>query len=120
MLADEISTLFTGDSYVTLSASSPSGQKVENPIEVISSDGDDSQGTSKSGLATPVISPGAAESPDPHCRRWIPLDVQYPGCPSHPLFQVQQLGVDRRLIVNRKRQLKMYRVWIQAKFQKTI
>ncbi|KAH7922214.1 methyltransferase [Leucogyrophana mollusca] len=39
-------------------------------------------------------------------------------CPSHPLFAIEQLGVDRRLLVNRKRQLKMYRVWMQGKFQK--
>ncbi|EIW59850.1 methyltransferase [Trametes versicolor FP-101664 SS1] len=37
---------------------------------------------------------------------------------SHPLFSIEQLGVDRRLIVNRKRQLKMYRVWMQGKFRK--
>ncbi|KIK04550.1 hypothetical protein K443DRAFT_675800 [Laccaria amethystina LaAM-08-1] len=36
----------------------------------------------------------------------------------HPLFTTEQLGVDRRLIVNRKRQLKMYRVWMQGKFRK--
>ncbi|KAI0642022.1 methyltransferase [Trametes meyenii] len=36
----------------------------------------------------------------------------------HPLFAIEQLGVDRRLIVNRKRQLKMYRVWMQGKFRK--
>jgi len=39
-------------------------------------------------------------------------------CPPHPLFVAEQLGVDRRLIVNRKRQLKMYRVWMQGKFRK--
>ena len=39
-------------------------------------------------------------------------------CPPHPLFAAEQLGVDRRLIVNRKRQLKMYRVWMQGKFRK--
>jgi tRNAThr (cytosine32-N3)-methyltransferase len=37
----------------------------------------------------------------------------------HPLFTIKQLGVDRRLLVNRKRQLKMYRVWVQGKFQRT-
>ena len=37
---------------------------------------------------------------------------------AHPLFAIAQLGVDRRLIVNRKRQLKMYRVWMQGKFRK--
>jgi tRNAThr (cytosine32-N3)-methyltransferase len=39
-------------------------------------------------------------------------------CPPHPLFAAEQLGIDRRLIVNRKRQLKMYRVWMQGKFRK--
>ncbi|KZV61086.1 hypothetical protein PENSPDRAFT_671237 [Peniophora sp. CONT] len=34
------------------------------------------------------------------------------------LFKATQLGVDRRLLVNRKRQLKMYRVWMQAQFEK--
>lgn len=43
-----------------------------------------------------------------------PTDCQHP----HPLFTTEQLGVDRRLIVNRKRQLKMYRVWMQGKFRK--
>ncbi|KAF8329376.1 S-adenosyl-L-methionine-dependent methyltransferase [Cantharellus anzutake] len=38
--------------------------------------------------------------------------------PSQPLFSIKQLGVDRRLLVNRKRQLKMYRVWMQAQFVK--
>jgi len=37
---------------------------------------------------------------------------------SHPLFTVEQLGADRRLLINRKRQLKMYRIWMQGKFQK--
>ncbi|KAF8316673.1 methyltransferase [Clavulina sp. PMI_390] len=36
----------------------------------------------------------------------------------HPLFSIVQLRVDRRLLLNRKRQLKMYRVWMQAKFRK--
>lgn len=35
-----------------------------------------------------------------------------------PLFGIEQLGIDRRMIVNRKRKLKMYRVWMQAKFRK--
>ncbi|KIJ55472.1 hypothetical protein M422DRAFT_24047 [Sphaerobolus stellatus SS14] len=36
----------------------------------------------------------------------------------HPLFGIAQLGLDNRLIVNRKRQLKMHRVWTQGKFFK--
>jgi len=37
----------------------------------------------------------------------------------HPLFEVDVLAPDRRLLVNRKRQLKMYRIWMQGKFRKT-
>jgi tRNAThr (cytosine32-N3)-methyltransferase len=33
-------------------------------------------------------------------------------------FEVLNLDVDRRLIVNRQRKLKMYRCWIQGRFQK--
>ncbi|KAH0836805.1 S-adenosyl-L-methionine-dependent methyltransferase [Lanmaoa asiatica] len=46
------------------------------------------------------------------------LLVPLTSCPPHPLFTIEQLGIDRRLLVNRKRQLKMYRVWMQGKFKK--
>ncbi|CAO3637055.1 unnamed protein product [Cunninghamella echinulata] len=35
----------------------------------------------------------------------------------HP-FKIEQNAVDRRLLVNRSRKLKMYRVWLQGKFRK--
>ena len=65
--------------------------------------------------------PAGSSSPDPS------MHVIHPslqGSPNvlglaHPLFTITQLGIDRRLLVNRKRQLKMYRVWMQGKFQRT-
>ncbi len=36
-----------------------------------------------------------------------------------PDFDVVSLGVDRRMLVNRQRQLKMYRCWMQGRFKKT-
>lgn len=35
-----------------------------------------------------------------------------------PAFQILNLDVDRRLIVNRQRRIKMYRCWIQGRFRK--
>ena len=37
---------------------------------------------------------------------------------SRPRFVVEELGVDRRLIVNRAKKLKMYRCWLQGHFRK--
>ncbi|KAF2810147.1 methyltransferase [Mytilinidion resinicola] len=36
-----------------------------------------------------------------------------------PAFEVIHIGVDRRMLVNRQRKLKMYRCWMQAVFRKT-
>jgi len=36
-----------------------------------------------------------------------------------PSFEVLNLGVDRRMLVNRQRKLKMYRCWMQGYFRKT-
>ncbi|KAL8764732.1 MAG: hypothetical protein Q9209_007899 [Squamulea sp. 1 TL-2023] len=35
-----------------------------------------------------------------------------------PLFDIVSLGVDRRLLINRNKQLKMYRCWMQGRFRK--
>jgi tRNAThr (cytosine32-N3)-methyltransferase len=33
-------------------------------------------------------------------------------------FEIEELGVDRRLLVNRAKKLKMYRCWLQGRFRK--
>ncbi|OBT80523.1 hypothetical protein VF21_00400 [Pseudogymnoascus sp. 05NY08] len=38
--------------------------------------------------------------------------------PGAPGFEIVSLGVDRRLLVNRAKQLKMYRCWMQGRFRK--
>ncbi|KAI4140763.1 MAG: hypothetical protein LQ341_003711 [Variospora aurantia] len=38
--------------------------------------------------------------------------------PSEACFKIESLGVDRRLLINRQRQLKMYRCWMQGRFRK--
>jgi len=37
---------------------------------------------------------------------------------SQPRFDIEELGVDRRLLVNRAKKLKMYRCWLQGRFKK--
>ncbi|KAK1760634.1 S-adenosyl-L-methionine-dependent methyltransferase [Echria macrotheca] len=37
---------------------------------------------------------------------------------SEALFDIEELGVDRRLLVNRAKKLKMYRCWLQGRFRK--
>lgn len=66
----------------------------------------------------PLSNPKAVPLSNPHPILLSPLTNAPPDCPPHPLFATEQLGVDRRLLVNRKRQLKMYRVWMQGKFRK--
>ena len=61
----------------------------------------------------PSPDPDGADSIHPSLRDPAALGL------AHPLFAIEQLGIDRRLLVNRKRQLKMYRVWMQGKFRRT-
>ncbi|KAK4100103.1 methyltransferase [Parathielavia hyrcaniae] len=35
-----------------------------------------------------------------------------------PMFDVEELGIDRRMLVNRAKKLKMYRCWMQGRFRK--
>ena len=82
-----------------------------------------------SGANTPILAELSSSPPEslaPECPLPTKSGAIHPilaGSPApkegaHPLFGIEQLGVDRRLIVNRKRQLKMYRVWMQGKFRK--
>ncbi|KAF2972578.1 hypothetical protein GQX73_g985 [Xylaria multiplex] len=44
---------------------------------------------------------------------------QEPSTTKEPqLFDVEELGVDRRMLVNRAKRLKMYRCWMQGRFRK--
>lgn len=38
---------------------------------------------------------------------------------ARPVFDIVHFGIDRRMLVNRQRRLKMYRCWMQAVFRKT-
>ncbi|KAG2141935.1 S-adenosyl-L-methionine-dependent methyltransferase [Suillus clintonianus] len=126
---DELALIFTG------SRTSPA-QKTSTMTEVVDED-EDNEATSlpvPSQIASPA-SHTPAETPIPGSDDTLdlassgpslfPSSVVHPNllhplthCPPHPLFTIEQLGVDRRLLVNRKRQLKMYRIWMQGKFRK--
>lgn len=41
------------------------------------------------------------------------------GTESNPGFEIMNLAVDRRMLVNRQRKLKMYRCWMQGRFRKS-
>ncbi|KAF3049459.1 hypothetical protein E8E11_009092 [Didymella keratinophila] len=46
------------------------------------------------------------------------LDIKSSPTSPRPAFDVAHFGVDRRMLVNRQRRLKMYRCWMQAVFKK--
>ncbi|KAG2345928.1 methyltransferase [Suillus weaverae] len=119
---DELALIFTG------SRASPA-QKTSTLTEVVDEDEDNEPTPSQTPSS---LSYTLADTPDPGSDATLNFpssglssDVHHnllrplAHCPPHPLFTIEQLGVDRRLLVNRKRQLKMYRIWMQGKFRKT-
>ncbi|KAH9851883.1 methyltransferase [Lenzites betulinus] len=124
---DELALLFTG-------SPAPAAAKADTTVQVVEETDDHNH----TGMSTPdttaspcASSPGqtetaadAAQSLAESISASVPgaihpvLAQPHDGATAHPLFAIEQLGVDRRLIVNRKRQLKMYRVWMQGKFRK--
>jgi tRNAThr (cytosine32-N3)-methyltransferase len=46
------------------------------------------------------------------------VDVKAEGAAAQPQFEVIEIGVDRRLLINRAKQLKMYRCWMQGRFRR--
>jgi len=132
---DELSLLFTGKTVLA-------SQQISYTTQVLSDIGDrgntendhSSSSSSVSQISSDPVLGGPHETqkthlieqtpPPPSPNSEPPADI-HPNllspllnCPPHPIFTTEQLGVDRRLIVNRKRQLKMYRVWMQGKFRK--
>lgn len=130
---DELALLFTG-------SMAPSASKANNNVTVVEEDdekAENSSGLSATSPAQPssprqsspsptksTVSIPADDSGSAFTASTLPTQI-HPSLLSiltaesqDPVFAIEQLGIDRRLIVNRKRQLKMYRVWMQAKFRK--
>ncbi|GAA5894088.1 hypothetical protein JCM8208_002345 [Rhodotorula glutinis] len=61
----------------------------------------------------PALAPTGAPSP-------ASLAVQRGETLTPIRFELLKLGVDRRLLLNRKRQLKMFRVWMQGRWRKPL
>ena len=117
--------LFTG-SPVPKSFQTTDHETVEEENEEAGATGAESP---LSGAQTPAVSDtptSPTQHPSPITKATTPAPIIHPSLlntpsdSSHPLFAIEQLGVDRRLIVNRKRQIKMYRVWMQGKFCKLV
>jgi len=119
---DELALLFTGsparpdalESEMT-DVDEGNGDGGEEECEVLAKDDPPAPSHIPSSLDPSFTAPGDSSAHPIHPSLRDPNALGLP----HPLFTIKQLGVDRRLLVNRKRQLKMYRIWMQGKFQRT-
>jgi len=113
---DELALLFTGSSAPTAQIQVHTHESTEADEESGDNGAGDGAEAEDDGANAPTPSLDPLPSADP-----IQSSLRDPTALglSHPLFAIEQLGVDRRLLVNRKRQLKMYRVWMQGKFRRT-
>ena len=126
LAADELALLFTG-SPAPPAAHGQLQQTHESASTQLDDENSDGKDEGDYGAEDEVASspiPPSPDSPSPSgdgSVHAIHPSLQGPNVLglAHPLFTITQLGVDRRLLVNRKRQLKMYRVWMQGKFQRT-
>jgi len=128
---DELALLFTGSpapptAHAQLQQQTHESVPESAEVEVAEENDDEDESLPLASL--PSIPPPGLDSdplsadPSPDSSvHVIHSSLQGPGVLGlvNPLFTIVQLGVDRRLLVNRKRQLKMYRVWMQGKFQRT-
>ncbi|GAA5848574.1 hypothetical protein JCM8547_004557 [Rhodosporidiobolus lusitaniae] len=73
--------------------------------------------TTSSSLPVPSPSPSRPSSPSPSCAT---AKVKAGENLTPFTLDLIQLGVDRRLLLNRKRQLKMMRVWLQGRWRKPL
>ncbi|KAG5643360.1 hypothetical protein DXG03_001042 [Asterophora parasitica] len=125
---DELALLFTGSQALSTQITDRTTEEVDDddaqPSDASSHtpiSRETSQTPQESLISEPVPSTSSSSAHAPGISNPIlhpTLLVPLANCPAHPLFSTEQLGVDRRLLVNRKRQLKMYRVWMQGKFRK--
>lgn len=136
-MIDELALLFTGSPAPPTVHLEAQGARVSESIDVDEGNGEDeSEGAVEDENLPGVPAPPTPPSLEPSFFASLDGPLHDPDDPSahatypplrdpdalglaHPLFTIKQLGVDRRLLVNRKRQLKMYRVWMQGKFLRT-